>query len=178
MIKGAVSRLWVKKPGEDWVRVGGRIMCQLSLEKVEINAGHMDLDDSWSIFIQGRKSSLFDLEALYIEEDEGQSVLLENAFDEGSPDLQMKLRLESGVGSREFIGDVLVNSVSTAVEDEEASWINFEIRMNNELELFQPAWESETFLVPNLVVGDSMDDVGTADSNGYYFWEMLLGVPQ
>lgn len=119
-IPGKLSRLYVSTDGgTTWLRVGGRVDLTLNINRGEIDASHMD-SGSWSDFLPGRRDWSLDGTVRYIEEDEGQQALIDQAFAAEDEEALLKVRfmLREDPGQTEFVGDVFVTSESISVSDE------------------------------------------------------------
>lgn len=178
MILGSVSRVWfsdVPEPApDDWTLLSGRRAIDLYVENTEIDTSHMDVGD-WSEFIMGIKHARFGGELVYIEDDPGQSLLIDGAF--GDASLKMKFRLGSEIGDSEYIGNVFVKELSPSTQDEDANALSIELRVLDKLELFVPAWLSNTDLDDQTDIEDEDYEIGDEHSDGIEFLIMLFGEP-
>ena len=180
MILGKTSGVWFTTVDEplydDWIPLRGRRSLDLYVERSEIDGSHMDVSGNWALFLQGRKSSRFGGELLYMEDDPGQNLLFENAFN-STGDLKMKFRITGDVGDNEYVGQAFVRELSPSGSDENPSELSIEIRIPGELEVLVPAWLTMTDVDTDMDVGDSMDDMGDEDSDGLAFYTLLFGEP-
>lgn len=128
-IPGKLSRLYVSTDGETWLRVGGRTDLTLNINRGEIDASHMD-SGSWSDYLPGRRDWSIDGTVRYIEEDEGQAALIDQAFAVEDEEALLKVRfmLREDPGQTEFTGDVFVTSESISASDEASADMSITLR--------------------------------------------------
>lgn len=132
-IKGSVSSLEVSTDGgTTWEKVLGRVDMNLSLTKGSVDASHMD-GDGWSNYLPGRRDWSVDGTVRYIEEDEGQKALIDNYFDESDGELDIRFRLNQGVGKVEFTGKAFTADVSPSPADEAPTDMSFTLQGNGPL---------------------------------------------
>lgn len=131
-IPGKLSSLEVSDDGgTTWTPVLGRVDMTLNLEKGEIDASHMDSKD-WSDFLHGRKSASIDFSLRYIEDDAGQGLLIDNYFASQLAEtlLDVRFRLRTGSGDREFTAKGFVTSLTITAADEAPSDMNGTLRIS------------------------------------------------
>lgn len=134
-IPGKISSLAVSTDGgTTFTPVLGRVDMTLNVNRGEIDASHMD-GGSWANYVMGRRDWTIDGTLRYIEEDEGQAALIDQAFaDEASEaEIDVQFRLQEGDGLNEFTGKAFVTALSPAPSDEAPTDMSFTLRGNGPL---------------------------------------------
>lgn len=134
-IPGKISSLEVSKDGTQWSKVGGRTDLTLNLTKGAIDASHMD-EDGWSNYLPGRRDWSIDGTVRYMEDDEGQKIIIDNYFAD-EEEIHVRFRLEQGDGKFEFIGKAFATDVSAAPADESPTDMTISLQGNGALEKTQ-----------------------------------------
>ncbi len=145
-VPGKVSVLQVAdwdSVGSAWntlVDVGGRVDFNFNLDKTEIDAGHMDIDDGWGAFLDGRKNASISGTVRYIEEDDGQVILVDNAFSDGE-EILISFSFDDpakheGEETEEtvLLAIGFVTNINPSPSDEDVTNMSFTIRVNGEVD--------------------------------------------
>ncbi len=173
MIAAGVTRLWVTTVAEplvtDWHRVSGRRDVAMELMKAEIDASHMD-GNGWSDYLPGRKDARLVGTLLYMEDDPGQALLIDNAYGTVGA-VYVRFRLLN----HEYVGKGFVREFNPFASDEAVSEISIQIRIDSAIERFFAAYDPELEASETLSLGDVDDDVGNLDAEGYLWppWAVL-----
>lgn len=135
-VAGKVSKLEIADWDTDmsewnaYVNVGGRVDWNFNIDKTEIDAGHMDQEDGWSDFLQGRKNATLGGTLRYIEGDDGQEIIIDDAFDDDGHGIKVKFSLAGGGTPQEWESEGFVTNINPSPPDEDVTNMSFNIRLN------------------------------------------------
>lgn len=124
-VAGKLSKLFVGTATPD-TEVKGRVDWNFNLDKTEIDGSHMDVENGWSLFLQGRKSATITGTVRYIEEDPGQVLLVANAFDD---DAVLKTKFSFTTAGDEYTCDAFVTNINPSPPDEDVTNMSFTMRV-------------------------------------------------
>lgn len=137
-IAGKISSLEVSTDGTQWVKVRGRTDMTLNLTKGAIDASHMD-EEGWSNYLDGRREWSIDGTLRYIEDDPGQTIIVDNYFADAE-EIHVRFRMAQGVGKKEWTGKAVATDVSVTAADEAPSDMTLALQGNGPL---TPAEQTE-----------------------------------
>ena len=125
-VAGKISTLKVGVTSPATTDVKGRVDFNFNLDKTEIDAGHMDITNGWSAFLQGRKNATISGTVRYIEEDAGQIILLTNAFADGDT---IYVAFTFAAGGDSYTAQGFVTNINPSPADEDVTNMSFTIRL-------------------------------------------------
>lgn len=141
IVAGKLSSLEVSKDGNAFVPVFGRTDMSLSLSRGDIDASHMD-DDGWAEYLPGRRDWTISGTLRYVEEDEGQKILVDNYFSTFAEGEFITVRFTLKPNGRKFEGRAYVNQLEPAPADESPTDMTITLRGTGPLSKVEPGSDS------------------------------------
>ena len=114
-----------------FVPVKGRVDWNFNVDKTEIDGSHMDIDDGWSLYLQGRKNCTLTGTLRYIEDDPGQEILVAGAFADDQDNLRVRFRFQDAAETPDIYESFgFVTNLNPTAPDEDVTNMSFSLRLD------------------------------------------------
>lgn len=130
-VAGKVSELQVGTSAADTL-VKGRVDWNFNVDKTEIDGSHMDIDDGWSLYLQGRKNATLTGTLRYIEDDPGQTLLIANTFGDGD---ELFVAFKFSATGDTYATKGFVTNMNPTAPDEDVTNMSFSMRLTGGVEV-------------------------------------------